>query len=882
MTKNLVIVESPAKAKTIEGFLGKDFTVKSSFGHIRDLVKKGFGVDIENNFTPTYEVQPDKEKVIAELKKLSKGADMVWLASDEDREGEAISWHLYETLNLNKSKTKRIVFHEITKPAIIKAIENPREIDINLVNAQQARRVLDRLVGFELSPILWRKVRPSLSAGRVQSVAVRLIVEREREIQKFVSTSAFKISALFKVGSGLLKAELDKRFNTEAEAQAFLEKCKTSDFTIESLETKPAKRSPAAPFTTSTLQQEAARKLGFSVAQTMQVAQRLYEAGKITYMRTDSVNLSETAMEQANKAIHQNYGAKYYNPRKYKNKSKGAQEAHEAIRPTYIDISVIEGERNEQRLYDLIWKRTIASQMSDAELEKTTAKVKVSATSELFVAQGEVLKFDGFLKVYMEGSDDDETDEENSSMLPPMKVGEKLESQEISAIQRFTHHPARYTEASLVKKLEELGIGRPSTYAPTISTVQKRNYVEKTDREGSTRQFVQLSLINRSIKKDIKTENTGAEKSKLFPTDIGMVVNDFLLQYFPTILDFNFTAKVEEEFDEIAEGNLDWQKMLKDFYKPFHKTVETTTENSERASGERVLGIDPISGKPVSVRIGRFGPLAQIGETVEGSEEKPRFASLRKNQSIETITLEDALDLFKLPLNLGTYEGKEVVIGVGRFGPYIKLDDTFISIPRTIDPLSLDMDGAIEIINEKKIADAPVAKYKGKPVTKGKGRFGPFIKYEGLFINVPRAYDFDNLSQNDINELIEKKLDKEANRYIQNWPDEKIAIENARWGPIIKFGKLVLKLIKDKGGKFTPEELSVLSLEDVKKMILAQVPKAFDKKGAKKSAAKKIVSATQSKEQSLKKAASKKTLPVKKVTAKKVAVKKTTKKSSKK
>jgi len=882
MTKNLVIVESPAKAKTIEGFLGKDFTVKSSFGHIRDLVKKGFGVDIENNFTPTYEVQPDKEKVIAELKKLSKGADMVWLASDEDREGEAISWHLYETLNLNKSKTKRIVFHEITKPAIIKAIENPREIDINLVNAQQARRVLDRLVGFELSPILWRKVRPSLSAGRVQSVAVRLIVEREREIQKFVSTSAFKISALFKVGSGLLKSELDKRFNTEAEAQAFLEKCKTSDFTIESLETKPAKRSPAAPFTTSTLQQEAARKLGFSVAQTMQVAQRLYEAGKITYMRTDSVNLSETAMEQANKAIHQNYGAKYYNPRKYKNKSKGAQEAHEAIRPTYIDRSVIEGERNEQRLYDLIWKRTIASQMSDAELEKTTAKVKVSGTSELFVAQGEVLKFDGFLKIYMEGSDDDETDEENSSMLPPMKVGEKLESQEIYAIQRFTHHPARYTEASLVKKLEELGIGRPSTYAPTISTVQKRNYVEKTDREGSTRQFVQLSLINKSIKKDIKTENTGAEKSKLFPTDIGMVVNDFLLQYFPTILDFNFTAKVEEEFDEIAEGNLDWQKMLKDFYKPFHKTVETTTENSERASGERVLGIDPISGKPVSVRIGRFGPLAQIGETVEGSEEKPRFASLRKNQSIETITLEDALDLFKLPLNLGTYEGKEVVIGVGRFGPYIKLDDTFISIPRTIDPLSLDMDGAIEIINEKKLADAPVAKYNGKPVTKGKGRFGPFIKYEGLFINVPRAYNFDNLSQNDINELIEKKLDKEANRYIQNWPDEKIAIENARWGPIIKFGKLVLKLIKDKSGKFTPEELSVLSLEDVKKMIVAQVPKAFDKKGVTKSTAKKTVSVKQSKEISEKKAVSKKALPVKKVAVKKALIKKATKKSGKK
>ncbi|MDP3557131.1 MAG: type I DNA topoisomerase [Bacteroidota bacterium] len=890
MAKNLVIVESPAKAKTIEGFLGKDFTVKSSFGHIRDLVKKGFGVDIENNFTPTYEVQPEKEKVIAELRKLSKGADMVWLASDEDREGEAISWHLYETLGLTKKNTKRIVFHEITKPAILKAIENPREIDINLVNAQQARRVLDRLVGFELSPILWRKIRPSLSAGRVQSVAVRLIVEREREIQQFKSTSAFKVSALFKVGSGILKAELDKRFSTEAEAQAFLEKCKAASYTIESLETKPAKRSPSAPFTTSTLQQEAARKLGFSVAQTMQVAQRLYESGKITYMRTDSVNLSETAMEQANKAINANYGAKYYNPRKFKTKSKGAQEAHEAIRPTYIDRSVIEGERNEQRLYDLIWKRTIASQMSDAELEKTTAKVKISGATELFVAQGEVLKFDGFLKVYMEGTDDEDSDEENSSILPPMKVGEKLVSQEITATQRFTHHPARYTEASLVKKLEELGIGRPSTYAPTISTVQKRNYVEKTDREGTPRNFTQLILANQTIKKETKTENTGAEKSKLFPTDIGMVVNDFLLQYFPNILDFHFTAKVEEEFDEIAEGNLDWQKMLKNFYTPFHKTVETTTENSERASGERSLGVDPVSGKPIIVRIGRFGPLAQIGETIEGSEEKPRFASLRKQQSIETITLEEALDLFKLPLNLGTYEGKEVVIGVGRFGPYIKLDESFISIPRTIDPLSLDMEGAIAIIKEKQLADAPVAHHNGKPITKGKGRFGPFIKYEGLFINVPRAYDFDNLSQSDMDELIEKKLEKEANRYIQNWPEEKIAIENARWGPIIKFGKLVLKLIKEGGGKYTPEELAKLDLEEVKKMIVAQVPKAFDKKGAKKAAkkspakkavvkslpAKKVIAKTTT----LKKAASKKATPVKKAVANKAVIKKVIKKSS--
>jgi len=876
MAKNLIIVESPAKAKTIEGFLGKDFMVKSSFGHIRDLVKKGFGVDIDNNFTPTYEVQPDKERIIAELKKISKGAEMVWLASDEDREGEAISWHLYETLGLNKKNTKRIVFHEITKPAILAAIENPREIDINLVNAQQARRILDRLVGFELSPILWRKVKPSLSAGRVQSVVVRLIVEREREVQQFVSASAYKVSALFKVGTGLLKAELDKRYSTEAEALAFLEKCKIASYTIESLETKPAKRSPAAPFTTSTLQQEAARKLGFSVAQTMQVAQRLYEAGRITYMRTDSVNLSETAMDQANKAINENYGAKYYNPRKYKTKSKGAQEAHEAIRPTYIDRTIIDGERNEIRLYDLIWKRTIASQMSDAELEKTTAKVKVSGATELFVAQGEVLKFDGFLKVYMEGTDDEETDEENSSMLPPMKVGENLESQEISATQRFTHHPARYSEASLVKKLEELGIGRPSTYAPTISVVQKRNYVEKTDREGSPRNYVNLKLVKQNLSREIKTENTGAEKSKLFPTDIGMVVNDFLFKNFPSILDFNFTAKVEEEFDEIADGNLDWQKMLGDFYHPFHKNVENTMENSERASGERVVGIDPESGKQITVRVGRFGPLAQIGESTEDSDEKPRFASLRRNKSIETITLEEAIDLFKLPMNLGIHEDKEVIIGVGRFGPYVKFGEVFISIPRTTDPLLIDMEQAIEIIKEKEVADAPVAHYQGKGVTKGKGRFGPFIKYEGLFINVPRAYNFDNLSQNDINELIEKKLDKEANRYIQNWSEEKISIENARWGPQIKFGKLMLKLIKNGGGKFTTEELAVLTLDEVKAMIVAQVPKAFDKKGTKKAATKKVkvvklaTDKAPAKKVVVKKAASKKSTP------KKVAAKKTT------
>jgi DNA topoisomerase I len=894
MSKNLVIVESPAKAKTIEGFLGKDFTVRSSFGHVRDLVKKGYGIDVENNFTPTYEVQPDKERVIAELRKLSKGADMVWLASDEDREGEAISWHLYETLGLEKKKTKRIVFHEITKGAIEKAIQNPREIDINLVNAQQARRILDRLVGFELSPILWRKIRPSLSAGRVQSVAVRLIVEREREIQNFKSTSAFKVSALFTVGKGILKAELDNRFKTEEEANAFLEKCKNAIYTINSVETKPAKRSPSAPFTTSTLQQEASRKLGFSVSQTMVVAQRLYESGKITYMRTDSVNLSETAMSQARVAITKNYGDKYHHPRQFKTKSKGAQEAHEAIRPTYIDVSEIDGERNEQRLYELIWKRTIASQMADAELEKTTAKIGINTTNEQFVAQGEVLKFDGFLKVYIEGTDD-EDDEEKSSMLPPMSQGDQLLVKEISATQRFTYHPARYTEASLVKKLEELGIGRPSTYAPTISTVQKRNYVEKTDREGTLRNYTQLTFEGNKISKQTKTETTGAEKSKLFPTDIGMVVNDFLIQYFPNIMDFNFTARVEEEFDEIAEGKMKWTDMLEEFYTPFHKVVENTIDNSERASGERALGKDPKSGKPVIVRIGRFGPLAQIGETNEETGEKATFASLRKEQSIETITLEDALDLFKLPMTLGTYKDKEVIVSVGRFGPYVKFGEEFISIPRTEDPLKVDMDRAIELIGEKEIANAPVAYYEGKPVTKGKGRFGPFIKYESLYINVPRAYNFDALSQKDIDELVSKKLEKESNRFIQKWDDEKIAIENGRWGAFIRFGKQMLKLINDKGGKFAPEELSALSLEEVKKMIVAQDPKAFDKKGkkgaaksagavgsatkkkapAKTGVVKKIIKATV-KKTAFKKAASKKAAPTK--SAPKKAAKKAAKK----
>lgn len=754
MSKNLVIVESPAKAKTIEGFLGKDFVVKSSFGHVRDLAKKGLGVDIENNFIPDYEISPDKEKVIADLKKIASKAEMVWLATDEDREGEAISWHLFEALGLKKKNTKRIVFSEITKPAIQKAIQKPREIDQNLVDAQQARRILDRLVGFELSPILWRKVKPSLSAGRVQSVTVRLIVEREREIQEFKSTSSYRVLALFTSGKNTVKAELNKRFATQKEAQQFLEDCKASTFSVDNLETKPAKRSPAAPFTTSTLQQEASRKLGFSVAQTMTLAQRLYEAGKITYMRTDSVNLSETALDMAKKAISDLYGKKYHQPRQYKTKSKGAQEAHEAIRPTYLDKQTVDGERNEQRLYELIWKRTIASQMADAELEKTTATITASKRKENFTAQGEVLKFDGFLKVYIESSDDEEN-EENSDMLPPLKVGEKLGVKEISATERFTHHPPRYTEASLVKKLEELGIGRPSTYAPTISTVQKRNYVVKEDREGTPRKYNVITLNASGIKTETKTENTGAEKSKLFPTDIGMVVNDFLMQYFPQILDYNFTAFVEEEFDEIAEGKLSWQKMLKEFYKPFHKNVENTIDNSERANGERLLGKDPASGKNVYAKIGRFGPMVQIGETTD--EEKPRFAGLRRTHRLDTITLEEALSLFRLPRVVGEFEGKEVKVNIGRFGPYVLHNNMFASLGKDNDPYTVDLETCIEIIKKKRITDAEriIKTFDEDPEVKIlKGRWGPYLIKGKKNYKLPKGVEPASMSYEDCMKII--------------------------------------------------------------------------------------------------------------------------------
>lgn len=848
MAKNLLIVESPAKAKTIEGYLGKDFLVKSSYGHIRDLVKTDDAIDINNNFAQRYEVPADKRAIVAELKKLAKEAETVWLASDEDREGEAISWHLFDTLGLKDANTKRIVFHEITKPAILKAIETPRSINYDLVNAQQARRVLDRLVGFELSPILWKKVKPSLSAGRVQSVAVRLIVDREREINKFTPTATFKIVALFTTDKQkeLFKGELPERYETSAEAEKFLKDCINASFTVKSLETRPTKRSPSAPFTTSTLQQEASRKLGFSVARTMQVAQKLYEHGKITYMRTDSVNLSDTALNAAAAEINSAYGQKYHQLRKYKTKSAGAQEAHEAIRPTYFEQHTVKDvDASEQRLYDLIWKRAIASQMSEAQFEKTTARINVSTRKEELVANGEVMKFDGFLKVYMESTDEEEHDinlseDTDNAILPPLAQGQVLALREMNATQRYSRPPARYSEASLVKKLEELGIGRPSTYAPTISTVQNRGYVVKEEREGKQRNFEVITLKDGNINAFVKTENTGAEKNKLFPTDIGAVVNDFLVEHFKGIVDFNFTASVEKEFDEIAHGLKNWTEMLKSFYSPFHAEVESTSLNADRASGERILGTDPETGKRISARIGRFGPCVQIGEPSEDeNSEKPRYASLRTGQMLETITFEEALDLFKLPFKLEDHEGKEVSIGIGRFGPYVKWGEAFISLPRNIDPLSVTLEKAVEVINEKLTADAPVAHYENLPVTKGKGRFGPFIKWNDLFINVPVRFNFENLSQTEIEELISKKVEKESNRFIQQWEGEKIAIENGRWGPFIRFGKLMLKLGKNPTTKekYTEQELAIIPLEAVKKLITEQVPDAFVVK-AKKAAAK--------------------------------------------
>ena len=844
MAKNLLIVESPAKAKTIEGILGKDFEVKSCYGHIRDLEKNDMGIDINNNFLPKYIVPDEKERVVRELRSLAKKADEVWLASDEDREGESISWHLAEVLNLDPLTTKRIVFHEITKPAIQKAVQSPRLINMNLVNAQQARRVLDRIVGFELSPVLWRKIgqKGGLSAGRVQSVAVKLIVEKEREINHFTSVGSFKIEASLSATdlnnkTVVFKAEGNK-YNQVDDAEKFLQSCMGANYKVSDIQVRPGKRTPAPPFTTSTLQQEASRKLGYGVSKTMLLAQKLYESGKITYMRTDSVNLGDTAMEGIKSEINRSYGDKYLHTRKYKNKNESAQEAHEAIRPTYMENHTV-NDPELSRLYELIWKRTIASQMSDAEFEKTTAKINISTNNEELSASGEVLKFDGFLKVYLESTDDEENEEEGESRLPNMTVGQVLAFNQMTATEKFTKHSARYTEASLVKKLEELGIGRPSTYAPTISTIIKRTYVEKKDKDAVKRSFRILKLKDNNIQKVTEQENTGAEKSKLFPTDLGLVVTDFLNQHFQNVMDYSFTANIEKEFDEIADGKMIWNKMVANFYTPFHTGVSHTLETAERAVGERMLGVTE-DGKPLTARMGRYGPMVQIG--AQNDEEKPRFAKLKATQSIETITFEEAIELFKLPLNLGEYEGMEVLVNIGRFGPYVKWGEQFISIPKGEEPSDVDLQRAVEIITAKQVEDAPVGFYDSKPITKGKGRFGPFIKWNDLFINIPRAYNFDLLTQKDCDELIEKKIEKEANRFIQQWPEEKIAIENGRWGAFIRFGKKMLKLIgQGANGKYTPEELAALDLESVKKMILVQEPKAFDKKAAvkKKAAPKK-------------------------------------------
>ena len=842
MAKNLLIVESPAKAKTIEAILGKDFEVKSCFGHIRDLEKNDMGIDIKNNFQPTYIVPPEKAKVVSDLKSLAKKSDEVWLASDEDREGESISWHLAEVLGLDTKTTKRIVFHEITKPAIQKAVQNPRTIDMNLVDAQQARRIVDRIVGFELSPVLWRKIGMSggLSAGRVQSVAVKLIVEKEREINQFTPVSSFKLEAVLAATdlnnkTVSFKAEGSK-YNNEADAEKFLQSCIGAAYSVKDIQVRPGKRTPAAPFTTSTLQQEASRKLGYGVSKTMLLAQKLYESGKITYMRTDSVSLGETAMDAIKAEIKSSFGDNYLQVRKYKNKNESAQEAHEAIRPTYMENKSV-GDPDLNRLYELIWKRTIASQMSDAELENTTAKIKISTNDQELTASGQVIKFDGFLKVYLESTDEDENDEDDDSRLPNLTVGQSLAFEKMTATERFTKHAARYTEASLVKKLEELGIGRPSTYAPTISTIIKRNYVEKKDKEGVKRDFRILRLQHDEIRKITDQENTGAEKSKLFPTDLGLVVTDFLSLHFDKVMDYNFTAEIEKEFDEIAEGRMKWNKMVGDFYTPFHEGVEHTLENAERAVGERALGTDAATGKPIIARMGRYGPMVQIG--IAEGDEKPKFAKLKPSQSIETITMEEAQELFKLGAPLGEYEGLEITVNIGRFGPYVKFGEQFISIPKGEEPSTVDLARAIEIITAKKIEDAPIGFYDEKPITKGKGRFGPFIKWNDMFINIPRAYNFDTLTQQDCNELIEKKIEKEANRFIKQWPEEKIALENGRWGPFIRFGKKMLKLTGGgASGKYTPEELAALELEDVKKLIVAVEPKAFDKKApAKKKAA---------------------------------------------
>ena len=832
MAKNLVIVESPAKAKTIQKYLGKDFEVKSSFGHIRDLPKKGMGINLEN-FTPDYEISADKKKVVADLKAAAKKAETVWLASDEDREGEAIAWHLAQELKLKSENTKRIVFHEITKNAILKAVENPREIDQNLVNAQQARRVLDRIVGFEMSPVLWKKVKPGLSAGRVQSVAVRLIVEREKEIREFKPVPSYKVEGVFtNLEKQEISAKLKKDFTKEQDAENFLNQVQNIDFKVLNIDVKPAQRSASAPFTTSTLQQEASNRLGYGVTTTMRVAQRLYEEGYITYMRTDSVNLSQEAINAAKNQILKEFGEEYSQPRNYVTKSASAQEAHEAIRPTDFRVKSI-GDAQLNKLYQLIYKRTLASQMANAKLEKTIIEIGNPELPQYFEAQGEVIVFDGFLRAYGIYKNEDEEQEDGDKILPKVSVGEALVYKKITAVEKFSRPVSRFTEAGLVKKLEELGIGRPSTYAPTIQTIQNREYVDKREIEPKEREIVKLTLTKTGLKKEILTEKFGGDKNKFVPTDIGIVVNDFLTTNFNEILDYGFTAKVEEDFDEIARGEEKWKDVLKNFYSSFHPKIEDVGENADRATGERLLGQDPKTGKNVYARIGRFGPMVQIGET--DSDEKPIFASLMATQNIVTITLEEALELFKVPFDLQDYEGKTVTVGVGRFGPYVKWGEAFISLPKGENPLSVDYDRAVAIIEEKKKADAPVASYKGEPVTKGVGRFGPYLKYQDIYINVPKKYDFENLSQKEVEELIEAKLDKEANRYIQQWEKEKISIENGRWGPFIKFKKANFKIPKKQDDtKYTAEELKETSLDQVKKWILEQDKTAFAEKKATK------------------------------------------------
>ena len=823
MAKNLVIVESPAKAKTIEKFLGKDFKVASSYGHIADLPSKELGVDVDGDFSPKYQVSKDKKTIVKSLKDLAKKADMVWLASDEDREGEAIAWHLSESLNLDKTKTKRIVFHEITKSAIEKAVQNPRSIDYDLVDAQQARRVLDRIVGYELSPVLWRKVKGGLSAGRVQSVSVRLIVEREREIKNFTPKATFRVDAVFKTQKGqAFKAKLPKVFDTNENALIFLEKNTNATYKVSSLDKKPAKKSPAPPFTTSTLQQEASRKLYFSVSKTMNMAQRLYEAGLITYMRTDSVNLSDEARKSASKEINSAFGENYSSPRNFKGKSKGAQEAHEAIRPTNFALHSVDVDRDQARLYELIWKRAIASQMSDAKLERTNIKISCNQHDDLFSANGEVITFDGFLKVYIEGTDEEGV--EKDGRLPAMQLNEDLKNQIITATERFSRPPYRYTEASLVKKLEELGIGRPSTYAPTISTIQNRNYVEKGTIDGEERKYTVISLKDNQLKESDNFEKFGSDKGKLVPTDIGMIVTDFLVNHFEEILDYNFTAKVEADFDQIANGKADWSKMMKRFYNSFHPQVEEVRQNASRESGERILGTDPKSGRQVSVRLGKFGPMAQIGTPDE--EEKQIFASVPPNLQLSSITFEQALDLFKLPKDLGVYDGEDVLVNNGRFGPYVRHGKKFISLPKGVDPLAVKIEDAILIIDEKAKADAPIFEYDGMPVQKGKGRFGPFIKWNNMFINVNKKYDWYNLSFQDVETLIKDKIQKEIDKIVHDWPNEGIRVEKARWGRhnIIK-GKIKVELAKN-------VDAQNLTIEDVKAIIDKQKAKKTPRKSS--------------------------------------------------